>query len=65
MPRLCRFHDLHNGRAVFVNPATVRYVTAAHGNGNSGAVIHFDNDHKIEVAGTVDQAVRALDDAYT
>jgi hypothetical protein len=60
MPRLCRFHDLHDGRAVFVNPATVRYVTAAHGNGNSAAIIH-----KIEVTGTVDQAVRALDDAYT
>jgi hypothetical protein len=61
MSNLCRFIYLHDGSAVFVNPTAVRCVTPSHG--VSGVTIHFDGDHRIEVGGTLEYAVKALDDA--
>jgi hypothetical protein len=61
MPRLCQFSDLHDGHVVFVNPTTVRYVTPTHG--VPGTMIHFDENHRIEIRGAVEQTAQALDDA--
>jgi hypothetical protein len=61
MPQLCRFTELPNNTAIFINPTLVEYVKPA--SGSPGAFIYFAKEHLVWVDLSAERVAQALENA--